>query len=72
MGRIVPRFICVQGVNGSWQVWDNRDKQPASLGNTALTERSFESARSACSILNRIYGADLQYRESSSGSASSL
>ena len=62
MITVVPRFMCVQAPNGSWKVWDNADDQPAALGNTVLVERSFESATSACSILNRIYDGDLQLR----------
>ncbi|WP_395449935.1 hypothetical protein ACHMW7_09055 [Aminobacter sp. UC22_36] len=68
---IVPRFICIQVPNGSWQVWDNADDQPAALGNTVLVERSFESATSACSILNRIYDGDLQLKLTSGSPTSS-
>jgi hypothetical protein len=68
---IVPRFMCVQEPNGSWKVWDNTDDQPAALGNTVLVERSFESAKSACSILNRIYDGDLQLKMRFGGPTSS-
>jgi hypothetical protein len=59
---VVPRFRCIQEPNGSWQVWDDAEDQPAALGNTVLVERSFESATSACSILNRIYDGDFQLK----------
>jgi hypothetical protein len=59
---VVPRFRCIQEPNGSWQVWDDAEDRPAALGNTVLVERSFESATSACSILNRIYDGDFQLK----------
>ncbi|MBB6469583.1 hypothetical protein HNQ96_005473 [Aminobacter lissarensis] len=62
MTTAFPRFICIQQPSGSWQVWDNAEDQPAVLGNGVLVERSFESATSACSILNRIYDGDLQLK----------
>ncbi|WP_439501543.1 hypothetical protein [Aminobacter ciceronei] len=66
---VVPRFRCIQEPNGSWQVWDDAEDQPAALGNTVLVERSFESATSACSILNRIYDGDFQLERPSRLSA---